>query len=448
MNLRKNITFGFEQTFTIPNWWEDEGFCNTSNTKLKIQKMNQLAKELAKELGGEFIESKDIWDNLQYEVQINSVTKFTVTMDPGTIEVKTIPKLIDELTNYIEPLFKAANNAKLVPYRNWWYGVRTGTEGGCHVNMGAYEEQSNCFIKDPLLLVKYAAFIHNRSFLTYPFMNVDVGTGGNAQRMDEKKDYDKVKELFSNIDKQNFKDLDDVYSYFKDSNIVIDKSSHPSFRKLKSPLSMIEDRAQQSLRSPDEFYLVANLRLKILETIQAKELEDLKDFHALHETNLTSFKQWEYFQKFCNELKLNPVDYQIFFDRSYPKLFMGENAPTKFSIKQSKRPREVLEVYKNKQGEVTGKKVNTDKKRLELYYNTLTEEQFEFICSHKAVEVLSDTQRHNGLLNFGEKGVSYFAYLDVELDKSSPVIEIELIDKLTEAVIESCKFNLETMLFE
>ena len=448
MNLRKNITFGFEQTFTILNWWEDEGFCNTSNTELKLKKMDQLAKELAKELGGNSIQSKDIWDNLQYEVQVNSQTQFTVTMDPGSIEVKTIPKLINELTDYLEPLFVAAKNAQVVPFRSWWYGVQTGTEGGCHVNMGAQETKSNCFMDDPLLLVKYAAFVHNRSFLTYPFMNIDVGPGGNAQRMDEKENYDKVKKLFTDVKKQSFKDLDDVYNYFKNSNIITDKSSYPSFRKLKSPLNMIEDRAQQSLRAPSDFFLVANLRLKILESIQDKKIEALKDFHALHETNLTSFKQWECFQSFCNDLKINPVDYQIFFDRSYPKLFMGQNVPVKFILKQSKRPRSILEVYKNKQGEVTGKKVNTNKKRLELYYNTLTEEQFEFKCNHKTVEKLSETQRHNGPLNFGDKGTSYFAYLDVELDKSSPIIEIELIDKLTEATVESCQFNLKTMLFE
>ena len=92
LDLRENMTFGFEQTFTIDNWWTEQGFISTSDTPMKREKMIALANELAAELDGEISESKDIWDHLQYEVKEKSTGRiYFVTMDPGSIELKTPP---------------------------------------------------------------------------------------------------------------------------------------------------------------------------------------------------------------------------------------------------------------------------------------------------------------------------------------------------------------------
>lgn len=447
MNFKNRITFGFEQTFTISNWWEDEGFCNTSDTKLKRKMMLDLATVLSSKIKGSLKESTDIWNNLQYEIFKNEKVEFTVTMDPGCIEVKTSPKLVDDLEEYAIPLFFAAEKAQLFPYRTWWYGVNKGTEGGCHVNMGAFTKESNLFLEHPSLLIKYAAFIHNRPFLTYAFAGVDIGAGGNCQRLDEKDDFTKSQKLFKDASQKTFTDLDAVFNHFKDSSIITDRSSYPSFRKIASPLNMIEDRAVQSLRSAKEFTLLAKLRIKILEYVFDKTIEEIQEIKDLHGFKLCSFDLWSDFQNFCLKLNLNPVDYQIFFDRSYPTLFKGENLPTEFKLKESKRPRKVLEVYKNEQGEVTGKKIDTNYKRFEVYYTTKSEDQFEFVCNSKAVEYISSTIRHNAFLNFGEIGTSYYCYIDVKLSDDESLISIDLKDKLLESSIQSANFDLKSMLF-
>ena len=197
MNLRENLSFGFEQTFTIADWWTEPGFTSTSDTPKKREKMLDLARELAIELNGKYFESNDIWDHMQYEVTDDSgVTQFYVTMDPGSIEVKTPPCLIQNTQTMAEPLFIAAERADVVAYRNWWYGVKAGTEGGCHVNMGGFDFDTNPLLAEPELVVKYAAYVHNRPWLHHPFMGLDVGPEGNAMRMDEKPGYDEVKLKF------------------------------------------------------------------------------------------------------------------------------------------------------------------------------------------------------------------------------------------------------------
>ena len=104
-DLKKKLSFGFEQTLTIPEWWTEPGFTSTSDTPLKREKMLELAKELATELKGKYFESKDIWDHMQYEVtDSNGKTQFYVTMDPGSIELKTPPVLVDQTYEMAKPI--------------------------------------------------------------------------------------------------------------------------------------------------------------------------------------------------------------------------------------------------------------------------------------------------------------------------------------------------------
>ena len=125
IDLRKQLTFGFEQTFTIPDWWTEPGFITISDTPKKREAMLALSIELAKELKGKYFESKDIWNHMQYEVTNETgETQFYVTMDPGSIEVKTPPCLVHETQKMAEPLLIAAERANVVAYRNWWYGVQ------------------------------------------------------------------------------------------------------------------------------------------------------------------------------------------------------------------------------------------------------------------------------------------------------------------------------------
>ena len=264
MKLRDHLTFGFEQTFTLPDWWTEDGFTSVSDTPKKREKMLELAEELAIELSGEVKESKDIWDHMQYEVtDSEGATQFYVTMDPGSIEVKTPPCLIDEVEAMAVPLFSASERSGLVPYRNWWYGVKSGTEGGCHVNMGGHTLETNPLYQMPELVVKYAAYIHNRPFLHWPFMGVDVGPGGNAMRMDEKDDFSGVKNRF-----EEYRELyanggslsaSETFEFFEQTNLINDKSSFPSLKKFTKDLFLIEDRGQEALRSPEEFFLVCKL---------------------------------------------------------------------------------------------------------------------------------------------------------------------------------------------
>lgn len=440
LNLRNNMTFGFEQTFTIPDWWTEEAFISTSDTPKKREMMLAMAKELSKELNGKYFESKDIWDHMQYEVTDESEkTQFFVTMDPGSIEVKTPPCLVAETQNMARPMFVAAERAGLVAYRNWWYGVQGGTEGGCHVNMGGFTQENNPLFKEPELVVKYAAFVHNRPWLHHPFMGIDVGPQGNATRMDEKEGFEQVKLAFEDYKKlyESGKNLDPqaTYDHFEKTNLIAEKSSFPSLYKFKTGLFLIEDRAQESLRSAEEFSLVSELRMQIFERLQKdKSVESLKTFPKLHEEDLTSFALWEKFQVWAQDFDLPTDKYRRFFDRQFPNLMGGVNVPALILIKDGRRPRKITDI--KKRGEtIISKTIDTHFKRFEIL---TTKNNGELSVKAQGIEKFSKARTI-------ADGTTYH-YLDIKYDEAHPVVEIELSAK--GKLIEFGKFNIHNMTWE
>ncbi len=439
-NLRESLTFGFEQTFTTPDWWTEPGFTATSDTPMKREKMLDLAVKLAEELGGRYFESKDIWDHMQYEVTDETdETRFYVTMDPGSIEVKTPPCLASEVQVMAIPLFIAAEKAELVPYRNWWYGVQAGTEGGCHVNMGGFTPETNPLKSEPELVVKYAAYIHNRPWLHYPFMGIDVGPEGNAMRMDEKKEFKQVQEKFHEYTQLLIKgtkpDAQQTYDFFKDTNLINEKASFPSLYKFKQDLFFIEDRGQESLRCARDFFLVTELRMQILEHLQTQDTpEELLEFPNLHQEELTSFSLWNKFQTWAQSFDLPIDEYKQFFARQFPSLQAGENIPQNFMIKDGRRPRVIKDIQKR--GDViVSKTIDTRYKRFEIFSENKGDIEFEIEA--EGIEFTSPRYTIDGVK---------FHYIDIKYNQEKPNIKITLSSNNKE--VESAIFNIHNMMWE
>lgn len=441
-SLKETLTFGFEQTLTIEQWWTEPGFTSTSDTPVKREKMLLLAQRLADVLEGSYFESKDIWDHMQYEVaDKKGETQFFVTMDPGSIELKTPPCLIDDIENMATPIFKAIEGCDIVPYRNWWYGVKGGTEGGCHVNMGGFTEETNPLKAQPDLVVKYAAYVHNRPWLHYPFMGPDVGAGGNAMRLDEKDGFTKVVQTFKEYNKalESGKSFgpQETYDFFKETNLIAEKSSYPSLYKFKTGLFLIEDRAQEALREAHDFYLVALLRLKILEKIKdAKLSEPIKSFSNLHTDFLCSDYLWDQFNEWAKSLDLDPAPFKRFFDRQWPVLSAGENIPQHFILKDGRRPRVIKDIQKR--GDVViSKTIDTSFKRFEVSASNC-HGSIEFLVDGEGIEFISEP-----IISNTDNRVTQF--IDIKVSSKKPVLNVCL--KRDSKQIEDCSFDINDMMW-
>ncbi|MBC7691771.1 MAG: transglutaminase family protein [Methylotenera sp.] len=464
-DLRSQLSFGFEQTFTTPDWWMDPGFVANSNTPLKLEKMKALAENLATISGGSFIESADVHSHLQYETfDGQGHPSFVVTMDPGSIEVKTQPLLISEIEARLNPLFEAAERSGLVPYRNWWYGIRTGTEGGCHINLAGLSPATNPLVLQPELVIAYITTLHNHPCLTYPFMGVDVGPGGNCMRMDEHaldphahhapgklNSLEKLSELIARCNSPSAAEgslrsalsAEAIQTHFAGSKLAEDKHSAPSLYKYRAPLFFIEDRAVEALRSAHEVFLLCELRIRILESLQrdlqkGAPLPTLQTFSpGLHEDQLASLPLWRQFQNFCRTLQVDPVQYLTFFDRQFPRLTFTaapEIRPPKFlELREGRRPRVIRDIQMR--GDlIISKTIDTSFARLEILWP-----------AELGAECLVNRQ----LLKAGtqERDATQMRHLVIDFQKSGRNLEFVLFHPERKEVIEAAAFSPSSMMF-
>lgn len=361
IDLRKSLSFGFEQTFTIPDWWSEPGFVSTSDTPLKRQKMKDYAEALSAELGRPVKESVDIWNHMQYEVG-----GFFVTMDPGSLEIKTPPCLLEDVESMAKPMFTAAEKSGLVPWRSWWYGVKGGTEGGCHVNMGGFDPVTNPLRAHPELVLRYFAWLHNHPEFHYPFMGPDTGPGGNAQRMDEHEKENAIA-LLTKLLAMPGMEPEVPRETLANTTLVMEKSSFPSLTKFKAPDYFIEDRAQEAPHTAEELRLVCEWRVRVLERLQT-EVPQLEKFPRgyWHGHRLSSVYLWDRFLKTAKVLQLDPTPYRVFFDRQFPLLTGGTNVSQSVEVREGRRPRIITAIQRRDDGTIISKTLDTRHKRIEV----------------------------------------------------------------------------------
>ncbi len=298
--------------------------------------------------------------------------------------------------------------------------------------MGGATLEDNPLVNEPSLPVKYAAYVHNRPWLHYPFMGVDVGPGGNAQRLDEKDDFNEIIKAFETYD--DSLSAEQTYNHFKNTSLINEKASFPSLAKFKPGLYLIEDRAQESFRKAVEFELAAKLRLQIFEEVSKDEApEALQTFENLHGHILTSYWLWEKFQNWANERNLNPVPYQVFFDRQFPLLLAGANAPKGIMLRDGRRPRVIKEVQK-RGDTVISKTIDTSFKRFEIAWSS---EQTPPEIKAEGIEEVSPVYEHEGHLGFGESFSAHYRYIDIQVSEESPRL-----------YIGKFAFNMKTMMWE
>jgi hypothetical protein len=361
IDLAQNLSFGFEQTFTIFEWWSEPGFVSTSDTPLKRQKMKEYADALSAELGQPVKQSVDVWNHMQYEVG-----GFFVTMDPGSLEIKTPPCLLEDVEAMARPMFAAAEKSGLVPWRSWWYGVKGGTEGGCHVNMGGFSPETNPLREQPQLVLRYFAWLHNHPEFHYPFMGPDTGPGGNAQRMDEHE----VENSLAPLEKLLLSSgMNPEYprEALAHTTLVTEKSSFPSLTKFKAPDYFIEDRAQEAPHTAEELRLVCEWRVRVLERLRT-EVPALERFPRgyWHGHRLSSVHLWERFVQTAKLLQIDPAPYRVFFDRQFPVLKGGMNISSTVEVREGRRPRVITAVQRRDDGTVISKTLDTRHKRFEV----------------------------------------------------------------------------------
>lgn len=386
----------------------------------------------------------------------NRISHFSVTPDPGVIEINVQPASNwEELKNICNVVYDEARLARLSAEKFMLDGRRVGTGGGNHLVMGSSRPEDSPFLRRPDLLRSMVSFWQNHPSLSYLFAGMYIGPTSQSPRIDEAR-HDALYEL--EIAFQQIPEKGDVPPWLVDRlfrNLLVDLTGNTHraefcIDKLYSPDS---DRGRLGLLEMRGFEMTPHPQMNLLQSLLLRACIShfwktpytgklVRWGTRLHDKFMLPHYIWEDFSNVLHALKAGGYDFKQewfnpFFAFRFPECGVMQIGEATLSLRTALEPWPVM--GEEPVGGGVSRSVDASVERVEVTVTGLNENRYMVTCNGRRVPLYPTGNNSTQVAGVRFKAWSQASSLHPKLPINAPLV-FDVIDIDQQRSIGGCKY--------